>query len=89
MKNISTFFLLTLGLIAEENQKHSFVSDLIGSLIPIVVFFVIFLLVIKRMNKNSGVKEAADSNMKLAESNLILAAEIKRIADSLEKKEKE
>ncbi len=89
MKNIFIFFFLTLSLIAEENQKHTFTSDLIGNLLPIVVFFIIFLFVVKKMNKTSGVKEAADSNIKLAESNLILAAEIKRVADALEKKEKE
>ena len=88
MKKLSILFFTTLVLFAEEEPKHTFISDMIGSLLPIIVFFGIFIFVIKRINKDNGVKEVSNSNLELAKSNLKVATELKRIADALEKKEK-
>ena len=87
MKSTYFFLLTTLTLVAEEVHKPSYVADLLGSLIPIIIFFGIWILLAKRMAKNSGVQEAASSNLELAESNLKVAEQLKRIADILDKKE--
>jgi ATP-dependent Zn protease len=89
MKKISLFFLTTLLLLAEEESQHTFFSDLMSKLIPIVIFFGIFIFLARKMNKKYGAQAAIDSNNKLTESNEKLTSELKRVADALEKKEKE
>ena len=79
--------LATLSFSAEETPQHSILPDIVGTILPIIIFFGIWILLSKKITKNSGVHEAAESNLKLAESNLEIASQLKRIADILEKKE--
>ena len=87
MKKVVIYFFSTLILLADETSNHTFSSDLMSKLIPIVVFFGIFIILARKMNKKYGVEAAVESNNKLTESNEKLTAEMKRVADALEKKE--
>jgi len=67
-------------------MESNFFIELFNVLLPIIVFFGIWIILAKKMGKMSGVKEATDSNLELAKSNLELAKAVNRVADTLEKR---
>jgi len=84
-KFLFVFIITTLHLFAQTTNA-SFFYDFIGMVLPIVLFFTIWIFLAKKLQKSSGIQEANESNLKLAQANLEVASQLKRIADILEKR---
>ena len=79
MKFLYTAVMLLMPCLAfaENNQKSSMSEQLFIAILPVLLIMLIFYIVGK---KAKGINE------RLLESNLEIAAQIKRVADHLEKK---